>query len=321
MRKLVLGLALLGTMLMPVANAAAQDYPNKPIRLIVPFAPGGGNDLIARQLAPQVEGLVKQPVVIDNRAGANGIIGSQVVAKADPDGYTVLHMSSAFTINASVYKKLPFDILNDFVPVANVGNGTGYVLVVNPKLPIHTVADLIEYSKKHKLFYGSPGTGNPIQLCSAIFGVAAGIDIEQVPFRGAGPAVAAVMEGSVPFMFTTPGSVVGHVKGGLLRAIAFAGDKRSAEFPDVPLVSDTVKNFHFDGVWHGWFAPAKTPPQIVEYLNQAVRKAVKDPKLADGMRKVGYEPQDRSVAETKAFVKKSAEDMAAAVKAAKIEPQ
>jgi tripartite-type tricarboxylate transporter receptor subunit TctC len=321
MRKFVLGLALIGAVLAAPQTVSAQEFPTKPIRLIVPFPPGGGNDLVARQLAPQVEALVKQPVVLDNRAGANGIIGSQVVAKADPDGYTVLHMSSAFTINASVYKKLPYNILKDFAPVANVGIGTGYVLVVNPKLPIHNLADLIEYSKKNKVFYGSPGTGNPIQLCSAIFGVAAGLDIEQVQFRGAGPALAAVIEGSVPMMFTTPGSIKGHVEGGLLRPIAFSGDKRSEEFPDVPLVSDTVKNFRFDGVWHGWFAPAGTPPKIVEYLNRMVREAVKNPKLADGMRKVGYEPQDMTVEQFQAFVKQSAEDMAIAVKAAKIEQQ
>jgi tripartite-type tricarboxylate transporter receptor subunit TctC len=321
MRRVCLGVAVACAVLMALVPARAQEFPNKPIRLVVPFPPGGGNDLIARQLAPRVEALVKQPVVIDNRAGANGIIGSQVVAKAEPDGYTVLHMSSAFTINAAVYKKLPFDILTDFEPVAHVGMGTGYVLVVNPKLPIHSVADLITYSKKNKLFYGSPGSGNPIQLCSALFAVAAGIDVEQVQFRGAGPAVTAVIEGSVPFMFTMPGSVLSHVKAGLLRPIAFAGPARSEEFPDVPLVQDIVKNFNFAGVWHGWFAPAKTPPHVVEYLNRQVRQAVKDPELAAGMRKVGYEPQDRSVAEFRAFVKKSAEDMAAAVKAAKIEPQ
>jgi tripartite-type tricarboxylate transporter receptor subunit TctC len=321
MQKWVGGFAALVITLAALPQAGAQDYPNKPIRLVVPFPPGGGNDLVARQLAPQVEALVKQPVVIDNRAGANGIIGSQVVAKAEPDGYTVLHMSSAFTVNASVYKKLPFDILTDFAPVANVGIGTGYVLVVNPKLPIHTVADLIEHAKKNKVFYGSPGTGNPIQLCSAIFGVAAGIDIEEVQFRGAGPALAAVIEGSVPFMFTTPGSVRGHVQNGLVRAIGFSSDTRSKDFPDVPTVRETVKNFHFDGVWHGWFAPAKTPAHIVEYLNRQVRAAVKVPKLAEGMRMVGYEPQDRSVAEFTAFVKQSAADMAVAVKAAKIEPQ
>jgi len=304
-----------------VPQAGAQTYPTKPIRLVVPFPPGGGNDIIARLVAPQVEAQTKQPIVIDNRPGANGIIGSQMVSKAEPDGYTLLHTSSAFSINPSVYKKLPYDIFTDFAPVANVAVGTGYVLVVSAKLPFTSVAELIDYAKKNKTLYSSPGTGNPIQLCTAAFGVAAGINIDGVQHRGTSPALTAVIEGSVPFMFAPPGAVIGFVRGGLLRAIGFSGNAPPAEFPDIPLVRDTVKNFRFDGVWQGWFAPPKTPPQVVDFLNRQVGEAVKDPKIVAALRKVGYEPQNQSPAAFAAFVKQSAGDMAVAVKAAGIEPQ
>ena len=322
MQKVLLGLAVLVAAFAAAPQAGAQTFPTKPIRLVVPFPPGGGNDIIARLVTPPVEAQIKQPIVIDNRAGANGIIGSQVVSKSEPDGYTLLHTSSAFSINPSVYKKLPFDIFTDFTPVANVAVGTGYVLVVSAKLPIKTVAELIAFAKeKKKILYGSPGTGNPIQLCTAAFGVAAGIDLEGVQHRGTAPALTAVIEGSIPFMFAPPGSVVGHVKGGLLRAIGFSGNAPSAEFPDVPLVRDTVKNFRFDGVWQGWFAPPKTPPQIVDFINRQVREASNTPKVVEALRKVGYEPQNQSPAEFAAFVKQSAADMAIAVKAAGIDPQ
>ncbi|MCC6887939.1 MAG: tripartite tricarboxylate transporter substrate binding protein [Hyphomicrobiales bacterium] len=313
-------LALMAALAAPVA-AAAEKYPDRPIRLIVPFPPGGGNDIMARFVAAQVEAQVAQPVVIDNRGGANGIIGTQAVANAPPDGYTLLHVSSSFTINPAVYKKLPFDIFRDFVPVANAGIGAGYVVVVNPQLPIHNPADLIAYAKKNRIFYGSSGTGNPIQLAAESFKVHAGIEMDGVPFRGTAPGLTAVIQGSVQVMFVPPGSALAFIEGGQLRAIGFTGERPSSDLPGVPLVRDTVPTYSFTGAWHGWFAPAKTPDAIVRRLNAEVRAAVKVRKVIDGLRQTGYEPSDQSPEEFAVFVRKDAESIAEAVRAAKIEPQ
>jgi tripartite-type tricarboxylate transporter receptor subunit TctC len=315
---LYLGVALALSAAFP---AVAQKYPDRPIRLIVPFPAGGGNDIMARYVAQQVETQLGQPVVIDNRSGANGIIGSQAVATAEPDGYTILHVSSSFTINPAVYKKLPFDIFRDFVPVANAGIGAGYVVVVDPKLPIHNPAELIAYAKANHVFYGSSGTGNPIQLSTESFKVHAGVAMEAVPFRGTAPGLTAVMSGTIHVMFVPPGSAMGFIEGGQLRAIGFTGDAPSSDLPNVPLIKDTVPGYTFTGAWHGWFAPAKTPPAIVNRLNAEVRAAVKVQKVIDGLRQTGYEPSNQSAEEFAAFVRKDAQLMAEAVRAAKIEPQ
>jgi tripartite-type tricarboxylate transporter receptor subunit TctC len=318
---LLAALAIAASALMMPAIAVAQNYPSKPVRLIVPFPPGGGNDVIARFVAPQVEAQIKQPVVIDNRAGAQGIIGTQAVATAEPDGYTLMHNSAGMIINKYIYKSLPYDIFKDLVPVANVAEASGYVVVVNPKLPIHNIADLIDYAKKNDTFYGSSGPGSPIQLGSELFNVRAGTKISGVQYRGTGPALAAVLSGAIQVMLAPPGNVLGQVKAGALRAIAFTGSKPLAEMPDLPLAKATVPTYEFTGAWQGWFAPAGTPPHIVDYLNKQVRAAVKAPKVAENLAKVGYVPQDQSPAEFAAYFKADDQVWAEAVRAAKIEPQ
>jgi tripartite-type tricarboxylate transporter receptor subunit TctC len=317
----ILHAAAIGIVLTLPTVALAQNYPAKPIRLIVPFPPGGGNDVIARFVAPQVEAQIKQPVVIDNRAGAQGIIGTQAVATAEPDGYTLMHNSAGILINTYLYKSLPYNVFKDLTPIANVAVATGYVVVVNPKLPVHTITDLIAYAKKHDTFYGSSGPGSPIQLGSELFKVRAGINLSGVQFRGTGPALAAVMSGSIQVMLGPPGNVLGHVRGGTLRAIAFTGERRLAELPDLPLVSESLSTYTFTGAWQGWFAPAKTPAPIVEFLNQQVRAAVRAPKVAASLAKVGYVPQDQTPAEFATYMKADSSLWGEAVKAAKIEPQ
>jgi tripartite-type tricarboxylate transporter receptor subunit TctC len=314
-------LVVLGAALVAATAGLAQNFPNRPVRLIVPFAAGGGNDIVARVIAAQVEQQIGQPFVIDNRGGANGIIGSQAVANAEPDGYTLLHVSSSFTINNAAYKKLPYDIFGDFAPVANVCIGAGYVAVVDPKLPIHTIAELIAYAKSKDIFYGSPGTGNPIQLATELFKVHAGINMAAVPFRGAGPGLAAVVGGSLQFMFAPAGAVASMVQGGQLRAIGFSGDAPARELPNVPPIKSTIPSYSFTGAWHGWFAPARTPADIVARINAEVRKGVKTQKVRKGLDRTGCEPTDQSPQEFAAFVRNDAGLMAEAVKAAKIEPQ
>lgn len=298
-----------------------QSYPDRPIRIVVPFPPGGANDIVARAVGAQVELQLGQSVFIENRSGANGIVGTQAVANAEPDGYTLLHVSSSFTINPAVYKKLPYDIFRDFTPVANLGMGEGYVVVVNPKLPIRNIAELIAYARANAMFYGHSGIGNPLQLAAETFKVHASVPLEPVPFRGTAPALTALIAGQVQVVFAPPGTVLGYLEAGQLRAVGFTGGAPLRDKPDVPLVSETLPGFVHKGAWHGWFAPARTPDAVVAKLNDEARAAMRVPRIVKTLRQTGYDPLEQSPAEFAAFVRDDAQRMAEAVRAAKIEPQ
>jgi tripartite-type tricarboxylate transporter receptor subunit TctC len=303
------------------AAAAAQEFPNRPIRVIVTFTPGGAPDVIARAVAAQVEAQLGQTIIIDNRAGANGIIGTQAVANAAPDGYTLLHASASFVVNPSVYKKLPYDIWNDFAPVANLGIGVGYLLLVSKDLPVSNVAEFIAYAKKNDVFYGSPGAGNTLHLASELFNVKAGIKMQHVPFRGTSPAINALLANSIQAMFIPPAAALAYVESGQMRAIGFTGKQPLKELPNVPLIKDTLPDFRIEGAWHGWFAPAKTPTGIVEKLNAEVRKALKLQKVHDFVLRAGYAPDDKSTGEYSKFLREEYERYGEAARAAKVELQ
>jgi tripartite-type tricarboxylate transporter receptor subunit TctC len=299
---------------------AAQQYPSRPIHLIVTFAPGGAPDVVARVLAVALDKPLGQSVIVENHTGANGIVGMQAVATAEPDGYTILSTPPAFVINPSVYKTLPFEIFRDFAAVANIGISAGYLVIVRPSLPVHSMAELIDYAKTHRVLYGSPGIGNTLHLAAALFGAKAGIDMEHVPFRGAGPVMTALLAGTIDLAFVSPASS-SFVEDGGLRAIGFTGKAPLAELPNVPLVRDTLPGFDIEGSWQGWLAPAKTPPDIIARLNAEVRAVVKTPAVHQAIVQAGYEPTDMSPAEFAAFLHAEAERYAQAVRAAKIEPQ
>ena len=301
--------------------ATVSDWPTRIIRVIVPFAPGGAPDLAARVVAAGVEKLLGQSVIVENKAGANGIVGMETVATAAPDGYTILSVPPAFVINPSVYKILPFEISRDFAAVANIGISPGYLVVVRPDLPVHTIAELIAYAKGKTVLYGSPGVGNTLHLAAALFAAKAGIEMQHVPFRGTAPVVTALLSGTIDLAFVTIASSSSLVAGGQLRAIGFTGKAPLAEMPNVPLVRATVPDFDVEGSWQGWLAPAKTSPEIVGRLNTAVREAVKLPNVQHGISAAGYEPTDMSPAEFEAFLHAEADRYAQAVRAAKIEPQ
>jgi tripartite-type tricarboxylate transporter receptor subunit TctC len=298
----------------------AQQYPARPIRLIVTFAPGGAPDVVARILAAALDKPLGQPLVVENRTGANGIVGMEAVAAAEPDGYTILHEVPAFVINPSVYKSLPFDIFRDFAPVANIGISVGYLVMVRPGLPVNSIAELIAYAKTHRVLYGSPGIGSTLHLAAALFGAEAGLQLEHVPFRGTGPVMTSLLAGTIDLVFATPTSSSFGTSGGL-RIIGFTGKSPLAELPDVPLVKDALPGFAIEGSWQGWLAPAKTPPDIVTRLNAEVRAAVKMPSVRQAIVQAGYEPTDMSPGEFAAFLHAETERYALAVKAAKIEPQ
>src|SRR5687767_7977771 len=280
---LVVGmLALVGTL-----PAASQTYPSRPIRLIVPYTPGGTIDAYARALARQVEAQIGQPIVIDNRPGANGILGADTVAKANPDGYTLLNQAASFVINASMYRKLPYDTEKDFTPITNFVRGLGYLLVVHPSVPANSVRELIELAKKkpNSVRFSSPGIGNGQHLAAELMNMKTGIQMLHVPYKGSSPALAAVLGGEVQLAFQTPTSVIPLIPSGKLKALGFSGDKRLPTLPNVPTVAEAgVPGYSYDVAWHAWFAPARTPPAIVNRLYTEIKKAVQEPKLVSFFR-------------------------------------
>jgi tripartite-type tricarboxylate transporter receptor subunit TctC len=300
--------------------AAADDYPSRPIRVIVPFEPGGAPDVVTRIVAAAIQKPLGQSVIVENRAGANGVIGMQAVATAEPDGYTLLDTPPAFVINLSVKKKLPFDIFRDFAPVANAGISAGYILMVRPSLPVNSVAELIDYAKTHRLLYGSAGIGNTLHLAAALFCEKAGVEMEHVPFKGAAPIITALLSGTIDLGFVSPSSST-YATSGQLRALGVTGKQRIAELPDVPSIRETLPSFDVEGSWEGWLAPAKTPPEIITRLNTAIRSALKEPSFHDAIVNAGYRPTDMSPEEFTAFLHAEAARYAEAAKAAKIEPE
>ena len=319
-RWIVLGFALLAFVAGSVAYG--QAYPTRPIRLIVPFPAGGNVDVFARVLYRHVEAELGQPIVIDNRGGANSILGADIVANATPDGYTLLNTSFAFAVNPSIYKKLPFDVVKDFVPVTNVALGLGYLMVVNAAVSAKTVKDLIALAKKQSVSYSSAGVGNGQHLAGALFCLKAGVEMLHVPYKGGGPAVNAVLGGEVQVHFPAGSVGVPHVKAGRLRALGFTGEKRLVSLPDVPTIAEAgVPGYLADAGWHAVFAPAKTPAAIVNKVQAAIRKALQEPKVRDHFVSNGYEPKGETPAEWARLFRADLKRYAEIARAAKIEPQ
>ena len=301
-------------------SANAQQYPEHPVRVIVGFAAGSGPDLQARTIAQQLATDLKQSFFIENRLGANGTIAARAVAAATPDGLTLLFSSSSIAPTPHVYKNLGYDTLADLRPVATSGILDGLLVLVDAKSPIKSIGELIATAKSGRVLYGSPGVGNLLHLAPEVFAQKAGITLEHVPYKGSSEVATALLGGSVQVMFITPVSVVGLVKDGKMRALAFTGTKPFPEFPDVPLLKDIVPGYEPLGSWGMFYAPGKTPDAIVDKLNAAVRAALKVPAVAGIMQRDGYIPDNRTAAETEAFFRKEVEAMGVAVKAARIEP-
>lgn len=277
--------------LMSAPDAYSQTYPNRPIRLLVGYAPGGNQDAYARVMAGAVEGLIGQQIVVDNRAGANGIIATDLVAKAAPDGYTLLHNSISLLIASAINKKLPFDIAKDLTPITGIALGLGALLVVHPSVPAQSVRELVAHAKTKQLAYSSPGTGNNLHLIAELFNVRSGARMLHVPYKGAGPAMTALLAGEVQVSVLSPSGAMQHIKAGKLRALGYTGAERFEGLPDLPTISEGgLPGYQMDTGWHAWFAPSKTPSEILNKIYIAVRDALQLPKVREYFRATGSEP-------------------------------
>ena len=273
------------------APALAQTYPVKPIRAIVPFPAGGGIDTVIRLLGPKMSDTLGQPILVDNRAGASGTLGTDIVAKSPPDGYTLLGTFSSHAQNQILYKSLPFDTLRDFAPITIFGTVPN-ILVVNPSLPVKSVKELIALAKKRPgdILYASIGPASPSHLTAELFNSMAGVKTTHVPYKGAAPSMVALVAGETQLTFTTVLVAVPYVKAGRLRALGVASLKRSVAMPDVPTIDEAgVKGFD-STAWWGLLAPAKTPRPIIERLHAATVAAMKIPEMRERLVGLGAEP-------------------------------
>jgi tripartite-type tricarboxylate transporter receptor subunit TctC len=272
-------------------DAPAQTYPSKPIRIVVPFAAGGAVDAVARIFSAKLQESFGQPVIVENRAGAGGVTGSDLVAKSPPDGYTILQNTNGQAISPAIYRTLPFDTLKDFIPVTQLV-ATSTVLVANPKVPAKSVKDLIALAKANpgKLNYGMTGVGNSLHLTMEMLKRAAGIDIQAIPYRGDALLNPALIAGEVDVAIVPIGTIVPLIEGGQLRALAVNSAKRSPVLPHVPTVSeDAIPGFEAAG-WQGYFVPAGTPRDIVARIQHETAKAVAASDTEARLKAMGNDP-------------------------------
>ena len=323
MQSRLLPILILAALLLPL-TAFAATYPERPIRWVLGFAPAGAPDAVARIVSPQLSAQLGQSVVLDNRPGANGILGADLVAKANPDGYTMLITSASFAINPSTQKKLPFDAIASFEPVTNLCASEALLLAVSPTVPASTVKELIELAKRPgaRFAYGSSGLGNVTHLAGALFAARTGANLVHVPYKGGGPMTTALVGGEIQLALSNPGTLIGAVNAGRIRALAYNGAKRSPLLPNVPtMIESGVTGMELDPSWYGAFAPARTPAAIVSRLHQEIRAALNVPAIRDRLAAISMQPVGNTPAEFKAFVATAIKRYAELVKLAGIQPE
>jgi len=288
-REFILGVAALSTWLFSLPAPQAADYPARPIRFVIGFAPGGASDTMVRIIGARLSESVRQPVVIDNRPGAGGNIAAEIVARSQPDGYTLLLGNNGIlAVNVSLYSKIGFDPVKDFAPVVLVASQPN-ILVVHPALPAKSVKELIAFarSKPGQLNYASPGAGTTGHLAAELFKRMAGVDMVIVPFKGGGPSVASVLGGQTQFTFATALSVQPHMKAGRVRALAVTTGQRSPNFPDLPTVAEAGVP-GFDAItWHGVVVPARTPQTVIKRLNSEFNQILQVPETRERLTTLG----------------------------------
>lgn len=314
-------------LLMAVAASSAETLyaqdagrlAQRPIRLVVPFVPGGTADTVARIVADRLQPRLGRPMVVDTRAGANSVIGCEIVAQANPDGHTLIIVAAGFAVNPSLRKSLPFDTLRDFAPVGLVGNGP-YLLVTHPSIPATTVSELITWAKARpgQVSYASTGIGSPPHLAMELFKTMAGVDFVHVPYKGGGAVIPDLLSGRVPMLFSSISTGAPHLRTGKLRAIAMTTAQRSRAMPEVPTFSESgLKGYEVSG-WYGLLAPGKTPPAIVNYLNGELQQVLVDQEALKRLAQAGIEPAPGTPAAFAALIRAEIPKWAKVIKAAGI---
>ncbi|HUP93787.1 MAG TPA: tripartite tricarboxylate transporter substrate binding protein [Burkholderiales bacterium] len=309
---------------LPVSGAsadAAAAYPERPIRVVVPFPPGGGADVTMRILSDSLKSHLGQSLVIDNRGGASTIIGTDLVAKARPDGYTILLATTTFAINPSLHATLPYDPLKDLAPITLVAF-TPYILVVHPSLPVKTVKDLIALAKERpgQLTYASVGNGSATHLATEMLVARTGIKVVHVPYKGSSPALSDLIGGHVSMYLGSMPASVPQARSGKLRALAVTGPRRAPAAPEVPTIAESGFPGYEFASWYGLFAPAGTPPAIIDQLRGAVRKVLEHPDMRNRMLAEGNEAVGNAPGEFAAIIRADIAKYAKIVKAANIKP-
>jgi tripartite-type tricarboxylate transporter receptor subunit TctC len=315
--------ALVMVALASVTPVSAQsNYPQKPIRMIVPFPAGGGTDILARLIGQRMSEALGQQIIVDNRAGAGGTIGTDVAAKAPADGYTIVLVSGSHAINPGLYPKLPYDTVNDFAPVTQIATSPG-ILVVHPALPVKSVRDLIALarSKPGQLNYASAGNGTPPHLAGELFKTMARVDMVHVPYKGNVPAFADMLAGLVSLSFPSMPSAVPHVKSGRLRALGVTTAKRSLAAPDIPTIAESGLPGYESTSWYGILAPARTPPAAVTRLHEVIVSILASADMKDKFAAQGLDPVASAPREFETVIKSEITKWAKVVKASGARPE
>jgi tripartite-type tricarboxylate transporter receptor subunit TctC len=314
--------ALIGFCALAGAAEAQSNYPSRPVRIVVPSPPAGGTDIIARVLAQYFSTTMGQQFFVENRPGAGNMIGIESVARAAPDGYTLLFVPSTLALNSIMYKKVSYDPVRDFAPITLAAVAPN-VLVVNPKVSAHSVAELIALAKQKpgQLTYGTPGIGTSPHMSMELFKSLAGVDLQHVPYRGTAPAMTDVISGQIAAMFSNALTAKPQIESGAIRALGVSTRKRSEAMPNLPSIAEAGVPDYEATQWYGLVAPAGTPAEIVARLNAEVTKALRTQDMQDKLAGDGAEPVGTTPAEFAAHIKSELEKWAGVARAAKIEPQ
>ncbi len=297
----------------------AQGFPSKPIRFVAPFAAGGGSDLIARKLAQALTGTLGQSVVVDNRTGGSGVVGTEIVAKSAPDGHTIMMTTPTFTVNPSLMAKIPYDNIRDFAPITLIATAP-HLLAVHPSLPVKAVKDVVALAKARpeQLTFSSGSTGGSSHLSGALFNSMARVAMTHIPYRGGGQAVLAIMTGEVSMGFVDIVSMLPHVTTGRVRAVALTGLKRSAVLPELPTIAESGYADFQSGIWYGVIAPARTPPEVIARWNAELLKVIRTPDFLASLKAEGADVVASSPEVFAEHIRRETSRWAAVIKEAKI---
>jgi tripartite-type tricarboxylate transporter receptor subunit TctC len=303
MRSILLRLMGLGVSLAFAAGTGAQSYPTKPVRMVVGFPPGGATDLVARAIQPRMSAALGRQVVIDNRAGANGIISGELVARAEPDGYTILFGHIGILVISPAIQKVPYDVFKDFAPIGQLVSLQN-LIITHPAMPAKTLKDLIALAKAKpgQINYASSGIGSPGHLAAVLLESMAKITLTHIPYKGGGPAITDLLAGQVPVFFSVISTGVPHVQAGKARGLAVTGTQRAKAIPDIPTVAEAGVPGYAATNWYGLLAPAKTPKPVIDRLNKEMVAALTAPEVAESLKSRGIDATPSSPAQFTAFI-------------------